>query len=230
MSDSLDSLLSSIGQEIETMAAGRLLVLLLLGGALALFVRLLYMRFSRSQSNPEGFSAGFVPLTVATVLVISVVKSSLALSLGLVGALSIVRFRAAIKDPEELIYLFFCIALGLALGADQMLAAFVGLLAFTFFVVALHHTRIRIRRHNLLLTISGDREAFFGEDAASAQRLIDEALGPHRIQRFEYEEDRVQYRATVTPESNREITTMMADLQDMLPGCQVSYVNLDNLL
>ena len=172
MQSTLDSLISSLGEEIETLAAGRLLVLLLLGGALALFVRFLYMRFSRSQSNPEGFSAGFVPLTVSTVLVISVVKSSLALSLGLVGALSIVRFRAAIKDPEELIYLFFCIALGLALGAEQTLAALVGLLVFTFFVVALHHTHFRIRRHNLLVTISGDRDAFFGDDPVAVAHAL----------------------------------------------------------
>ena len=46
-------------------------------------------------------------------LIITVVKTSLALSLGLVGALSIVRFRSAIKDPEELLYLFFSIAIGI---------------------------------------------------------------------------------------------------------------------
>lgn len=58
-------------------------------------------------------------ICLTTILVISVVKSSLALSLGLVGALSIVRFRTPIKEPEELAYIFLVIALGLALGADQ---------------------------------------------------------------------------------------------------------------
>lgn len=52
-------------------------------------------------------------------LVITVVKSSLALSLGLVGALSIIRFRSAIKEPEELTYLFLAISLGLGFGANQ---------------------------------------------------------------------------------------------------------------
>ena len=51
---------------------------------------------------------------------ITIVKSSLALSLGLVGALSIVRFRAAIKEPEELVYLFLIIATGLGVGANQL--------------------------------------------------------------------------------------------------------------
>ena len=58
-------------------------------------------------------------ICLTTLLVISVVKSSLALSLGLVGALSIVRFRTPIKEPEELAYIFLSIAIGLALGADQ---------------------------------------------------------------------------------------------------------------
>ena len=52
-------------------------------------------------------------------IIITIVKSSIALSLGLVGALSIVRFRAAIKEPEELTFLFICIAIGVGLGAGQ---------------------------------------------------------------------------------------------------------------
>ena len=67
-------------------------------------------------------------LAVATTLIITIVKSSLALSLGLVGALSIVRFRAAIKDPEELTYLFLVIAIGLGLGANQPLLTVIGFL------------------------------------------------------------------------------------------------------
>jgi uncharacterized membrane protein YhiD involved in acid resistance len=60
-------------------------------------------------------------LACTTTLIITIVKSSLALSLGLVGALSIVRFRAAIKEPEELAFLFVTIAIGLGLGANQTL-------------------------------------------------------------------------------------------------------------
>jgi hypothetical protein len=63
--------------------------------------------------------SNFVLLAVITTFVITIIKSSLALSLGLVGALSIVRFRTAIKEPEELTFLFLAIATGLGLGADQ---------------------------------------------------------------------------------------------------------------
>ena len=65
---------------------------------------------------------------MTTMLIITIVKSSLALSLGLVGALSIVRFRTAIKEPEELAYLFLCIAIGLGFGANQTVITILGLL------------------------------------------------------------------------------------------------------
>ena len=72
---------------------------------------------------------------IITTMVITVVKFSLALSLGLVGALSIVRFRAAIKEPEELIYLFFAIAIGLANGANQFLLSIASTLIIVFFLI-----------------------------------------------------------------------------------------------
>ena len=85
-----------------------------------------FVKFADTFSNRESFARLFPLVSSATCLIIAVVKSSLALSLGLVGALSIVRFRTAIKDPEELIYLFISIAIGLACGASQFSSALTG--------------------------------------------------------------------------------------------------------
>ena len=71
----------------------------------------------------------FILLIPSMILIISIIKSSIALSLGLVGALSIVRFRTPIKEPEELLYLFVAIAIGLGLGANQLVATAIGFLA-----------------------------------------------------------------------------------------------------
>jgi len=98
-----------------------LLINLTVGVLLSIAVRSHFRRFSSTLSNRDEFSQVFPFILLTTVLIISVVKSSLALSLGLVGALSIVRFRTPIKEPEELAYLFICIAMGLGLGADQTL-------------------------------------------------------------------------------------------------------------
>ena len=94
----------------------------------AYIVKLVYVRFGQTLSNRHGLGSLFIPLAMTTMLIITIVKSSLALSLGLVGALSIVRFRTAIKEPEELAYLFLCIAIGLGFGANQTVITILGLL------------------------------------------------------------------------------------------------------
>ena len=94
---------------------------ILLSFVLSFLVKLTYVKVGKSLNDKSYFSDTFIPLALITTLVITVIKFSLALSLGLVGALSIVRFRAAIKEPEELVYLFFIISIGLANGANQFL-------------------------------------------------------------------------------------------------------------
>ena len=101
---------------------------LLVAALLSLILKFFYVRFATSISNREKFASNFVPLALTTMLVISVVQASIALSLGLVGALSIVRFRAAIKEPEELTYLFLTIGIGLVAGANKPLLAVLAML------------------------------------------------------------------------------------------------------
>lgn len=92
---------------------------LILTAVLAYLISFVYVQKSRVLSNKQDFVKNFIPIAMTTMFIIVIVKSSIALSLGLVGALSIVRFRTAIKEPEELGYLFLCIAVGLGNGASQ---------------------------------------------------------------------------------------------------------------
>lgn len=100
-----------------------------------------YARWGRGQAYRSIFASNFFLITLITMLVISVVKSSLALSLGLVGALSVIRFRTAIKDPEELGFLFLSIATGLGLGADQRAVTVTGVLFVLLVFVVLKWRR-----------------------------------------------------------------------------------------
>ena len=106
---------------------------ILLSLVLSFLVKLTYVKVGKSLNDKSYFSDTFIPLALITTLVITVIKFSLALSLGLVGALSIVRFRAAIKEPEELVYLFFVISIGLSNGANQfLLSIFATLVILSF--------------------------------------------------------------------------------------------------
>ena len=139
----------------------------------ATFIRTVYMSYGRSMNNREYFGNIFILLSVTTCSVIIIVKYSLALSLGLVGALSIVRFRAAIKEPEELVYLFLVIALGLAFGSSQF-AVGTALLVMSIFVIVvsskLFSNKVLVSHTGMLCIISGPRSkvsAFKDEELLS---------------------------------------------------------------
>ena len=121
---------------------------LICAAILSFLVQLFYIRYSSTLSNRKEFSKNFVILGVTTCIVIMIVKSSLALSLGLVGALSIVRFRAAIKEPEELVYLFLIIAIGLGCGANQLIITSVGIF-FSLFIIMIYSGYLRRSNKNI---------------------------------------------------------------------------------
>ena len=115
----------------------------------------LYVKFGNSLSNRKSFSRNFIVLAITTMFIISVVKSSLALSLGLVGALSIVRFRSAIKEPEELTYLFLTISIGLGCGAGLTILTLIAFLGFVLVIWFNSRFQKDVESQSLYLTISG---------------------------------------------------------------------------
>jgi uncharacterized membrane protein YhiD involved in acid resistance len=127
---------------------------LLLAALLAFILGWVYVKFGNTLSNREMFARNFVALAMTTMLIITIVKSSLALSLGLVGALSIIRFRAAIKEPEELTYLFLAISLGLGFGAGQTVITTVAFVVIVALLALKHMVRRAQQRPNFYLTVS----------------------------------------------------------------------------
>lgn len=94
------------------------LINVVLSMLLSQLVYVVFINYGNTFSNRRQFGKIFLLITVSTTLIISIIQASLALSLGLVGALSIVRFRTAIKEPEELAYAFFAITVGIGCGAN----------------------------------------------------------------------------------------------------------------
>ena len=97
---------------------------LLLAFIAGIFLRYLFNKYSNTFTSKVSLGNTLLLLTISVASIIAVVKSSLALSLGLVGALSVVRFRTAIKEPYNLVFLLLSICLGISIGANQYLFAF----------------------------------------------------------------------------------------------------------
>ena len=128
------------------------LLLTLIASYLLSFV---YTRYGASLSNRNKLAQTLVLLSITTMIIITIVKSSLALSLGLVGALSIVRFRTAIKEPEELAYFFIAISIGLGFGADQKVITLVGVVFVLLFIMITAGTnKKKHTQQNLILTLA----------------------------------------------------------------------------
>ena len=120
-------------------------------------LKYVYEKKSISLSSKYQLSSIIPILSATTYLVILIVKSSLALSLGLVGALSIVRFRTPVKEPEDLVYLFLSIAIGIGFGAFQIFSTLIVFLIIIIFIWFRSYKFDQVRNdYNLELTFNNN--------------------------------------------------------------------------
>ena len=124
-----------------------------IGFIISLVLRKHFMVFGSTLSNRHELASVFPFILLTTLLIIMIVKSSLALSLGLVGALSIVRFRTPIKEPEELAYLFIAIVIGLGLGANQVIPTIIGSFLILALMAILGKKKINLSNKNIYLSL-----------------------------------------------------------------------------
>ncbi len=124
---------------------------------IGLFIFLVYKKTFSGVMYSTGFALSLVGLSLVTTLVIMAVTSNVVLSLGMVGALSIVRFRAAIKEPLEIVYLFWAIAIGIVIGAGMIPRAVVGSVIIGIILVLFANLKIHENPYILILNCSNEK-------------------------------------------------------------------------
>lgn len=117
---------SSFLENITSVSILDMLLALALAFGLGVFIFLVYKKTYQGVMYSSSFGTTLIALTMITTVVILAVTSNVVLSLGMVGALSIVRFRAAIKEPLEIAFLFWSIAVGIVLAAGMIPLAVIG--------------------------------------------------------------------------------------------------------
>ena len=201
-----------------------LILSLIVAAILAYILSKLYVRYGTSISNRKKFSSNFVLLTTTTTLIIMIVKSSLALSLGLVGALSIVRFRAAIKEPEELAFLFLTIAIGLGLGAGQL---FITIMAFTIISLLIYGRHFFLKKEenqNLYITVSGKNIRL--KDIIA---ILHKYCASVHLKRFDQSDDRLEASFLVDFDSFYKLEKTKDELNSLSESINVTYIEKSNL-
>ena len=117
---------SSFLENISSVSILDILLALVLAFGIGLFIFLVYKKTFSGVMYASSFGVTLIALTMITTVVILAVTSNVVLSLGMVGALSIVRFRAAIKEPLDIAFLFWSIAVGIVLAAGMLPLAVIG--------------------------------------------------------------------------------------------------------
>ena len=134
-------------------SAGRIMATFAVTCILACYVFLIYRLVTRKSFYSKGFNVSLAAMSVITAAIILAMQSNLVISLGMVGALSIVRFRTAIKDPMDLVFLFWSISIGIVCGAKLYALAILLSLVLTVLVFVLDF--IPAAKSPMLLVMNG---------------------------------------------------------------------------
>jgi uncharacterized membrane protein YhiD involved in acid resistance len=222
--DPLQSLIQSLSTtQGSTFDLGTFAVNLILAVVTSFILSRVYVYWGASLSNRRKFAANFMLVTVTTTFIILVVRSSVALSLGLVGALSIIRFRAAIKEPEELAYLFFAISLGIGLGDNQRM---VTLLTLVVMILVLGLARLLRQSQadvNLNLTVSSRNP-----HKVDMQQVMD-ALEKHcaklRLMRYDENAEALEMSFVIEFRHTSDMNQARAALLELSDGLEISFMD-----
>jgi len=202
-----------------------LAVNLLIGAVLTTGLAWHHVRFGKTLANRRAFAANLMFVGLTTVLIISIVKSSLALSLGLVGALSIVRFRTPIKEPEELAYLFLAIAIGLGLGADQRWATVVATVIILGLLTVRGLWKRDGRSPNLYLNVEVRPETAKDTSVDAITGLLTPHVRAADLRRLDVQDEFLTATFFLDCESDEQALAAVESLRKGLPGSNVSFID-----
>jgi len=188
---------------------------------LSIILEFTYIKCARTISNRRQFAGVFLIIAFTTMLIITIVKSSLALSLGLVGALSIVRFRAAIKEPEELGYLFFAIALGLGLGASQTIIVLIAFAIGMIIIWGRHLIKGRSKSQNLYLNINAVSGKISLNDITT---IIKASFGKSYLKRYDENDKSLEASFLIDSPNTEALAEFKKKTESLEGSVNVSFV------
>ena len=197
---------------------------LFLSAVLSLVLGWVYAKYGSALSNRKQFARNFLPITMTTMFIITIIKSSLVLSLGLIGALSIIRFRTAIKEPEELSYLFLTIAIGMGIGANQAVITIVTLLTIIAIIWLRNINQNNMENgQNLYLTISSPTQD--GNELNVIIKVLQKHCTDVNLKRFDENSNLLEASFLVGFENYSQLEMSKSELQGLNDSMRISFID-----
>ncbi|MBP0958902.1 MAG: DUF4956 domain-containing protein [Oscillospiraceae bacterium] len=195
-----------------------MIIALVLAFALGMFIFLVYKKTFSGVMYSSSFGVTLIALTMITTVVILAVTSNVVLSLGMVGALSIVRFRAAIKEPLDIAFLFWSIAVGIVLAAGMIPLALIG--SVVIGIILLLFVNRKSHTHPYIVVIRCD-----GKDAEKkATDFIKEKTERTIIRSKTVEKDEIEINIEIRlKDDNTDFINELAEKEGVRSAVLVSY-------
>ncbi len=209
---------SSFLENVTSISILDMAIAILLAFAIGMFIFLVYKKTYRGVMYSSGFGVTLVALTMITTLVILAVTSNVVLSLGMVGALSIVRFRAAIKEPLDIAFLFWSIAVGIVLAAGMIPLAVFGSVVIGVVLLIFVNKRTTVIPYIIVVSCTGHDAELRAEEFIKSR--VDRFVVKSKSAQKGSLELNIEVRLK---EDNTDFVNELADLEGVNSAVLVSY-------
>lgn len=197
--------------------AAEIIVCMLVTVLIAVYIFAIYRVMTRSSFYNRNFNLSLIALAVITAAVILTIQSNIVISLGMVGALSIVRFRTAIKDPMDLVFLFWSISVGIICGAGFAVIAVVASVVLT--VIILLFDRMPVSRAAVILLVNTS-------DYKTESRIMDvvkQHCSMYQVKARNLTKDKLNMAIEVRTDAGGSLVEQLMDLESVTSASLVDH-------
>lgn len=205
------------GYAVSGLTTESIAVSMLIAGGFALYIFFVYRCYTRNTFYSKSFNISLAVLTVITAAVILTIQSSIVISLGMVGALSIVRFRTAVKDPMDLIFLFWSISIGIICGAGLAGIAITESVLATVLIIVLELLPVA-KAPRLLIVNATDCQA-----EKQVLHLVKKYTRAYHVKSRTIEPDRADFIVEIRIRKEEELMEEIAGMENILRCSLVSH-------
>lgn len=218
MTNFSDIFKSNFLENVTSVSILDMAIALVLAFGLGMFIFLVYKKTYNGVMYSAGFGTTLVALTMITTVVILAVTSNVVLSLGMVGALSIVRFRSAIKEPLEIAFLFWSIAVGIVLAAGMIPLAVVGSVIIGIILLIFVNRKSHTNPYIVVIRCSGH------ESETKAKDFLKEKAERCVIKSKTAQKGAIELNIEIRlKDDNTDFVNELADMEGVQSAALVSY-------
>lgn len=203
---------ASVGIDI-----GEILICMLITVLIAAYIFMIYRMMTRNAFYNRNFNLALIALAVITSAVILTIQSNIVISLGMVGALSIVRFRTAIKDPMDLVFLFWSISVGIICGAGFAIIAVVASIIIT--VIILLFDRMHVSTAAVVLLVN----AADHKTESRIMTVVEEHCGMYKVKARNLSKNKLSMAIEVRTDEGGRLVEELMDLEDITSASLVDH-------